>query len=817
MLCRATGRTKEFPVVAGFTCSEASSSSASATYASTPVYSNDQIAYQLTNGFWGGSDRSFNVGVGGSISVNITALTSAGQNLALQALELWTDTTGLSFSFTSGSAQITFDDSDAWSAWNWSSTGDGTIYSSNVNVGSSWIGYYGTGINTYSLQTYVHEVGHALGLGHAGNYNGSATYGVDNHYANDSWQASVMSYFSQSENTYINASYVYAVTPMVADIIAIRNLYGTTGNTRTGNTTYGDGANSGDIMQTISSMNSYISYTIVDDGGTDTLNFSSYSGSQRIDLRAETASNVRGYTGNLIISRGTEIENALGGAGNDHIVGNGADNELHGNNGNDTLLGRGGKDRLFGGHGHDTLRGGDGNDILYGGTGKDLLDGSGGRDWAYYINSNSGVRVDLSGKNAGDGGDAEGDTLRDVERVLGSDHNDRLFGSNADNQLRGADGKDRLYGFAGNDILRGEDGKDILRGDAGADVLDGGASFDWAYYDNSNTSVRIDLSDGKSETGGHAQGDTLISIERLLGSRYSDRLYGDNVDNELLGGKGNDILRGGGGADKLDGGSGNDWAYYSTSSAGIHVNISNGGVESGGDAEGDILIGIERILGSNYNDKILGNDANNEIRGGSGNDQLYGLNGNDTLRGEAGADRLRGDAGSDKLDGGAGTDWAYYDISNAGVQVNLGDSKSETGGHAQGDTLINIENLAGSDHNDRLFGTSGNNEIHGRAGKDRLYGGKGQDTLLGGDGKDLLRGDAGADVLDGGSDYDWAYYDNSDAAVQIDLSDVNTETGGHAQGDRLISVERLLGSKFNDTLVGDGGKTNFWEWREMIL
>jgi serralysin len=116
--------------------------------ASTPVYSNDQIAYQLTNGFWGGSVRSFNVGIGGTISVNITGLTSAAQTLARQALELWSDATGLRFNFTSGGAQIEFDDTDAWSAYSWSSGSGSTISYSYVNVGSSWTSYYGTGLNT---------------------------------------------------------------------------------------------------------------------------------------------------------------------------------------------------------------------------------------------------------------------------------------------------------------------------------------------------------------------------------------------------------------------------------------------------------------------------------------------------------------------------------------------------------------------------------------------------------------------------------------------------------------------------------------------
>ena len=137
-----------------------------------------------------------------------------------------------------------------------------------------WLNAYGTEINSYSFQTYIHEIGHALGLRHGGNYNGSATYGVHNHYLNDSWQATVMSYFSQTENTYINASYAYVITPMVADIIAVQDLYGTPTNIRTGATVYGNNSNAGGYLETFFDSNQTAAMTVYDNGGTDLFDFS---------------------------------------------------------------------------------------------------------------------------------------------------------------------------------------------------------------------------------------------------------------------------------------------------------------------------------------------------------------------------------------------------------------------------------------------------------------------------------------------------------------------------------------------------------------
>lgn len=328
---------------------------------SLPVYTNDQIANQLTNGYWafnGQNRRAFNVSPGGTLTVNVTQLTAAGQNLARQALALWTDVTGIAFSEVTTGGSIRFDDNQS-GAYATSTVSGNTITRSNVNVGLDWLNNYGTGLNSYSFQTYVHEIGHAIGLGHAGNYNGSANYPDDAQYANDGWPATVMSYFTQTENTYFSGqgfTQQFVVTPMAADGVAVNALYGTPTTTRTGNTVYGFNNTSGRAIYD-ASANPSVSYTIFDNGGVDTLDYSGFSATQRIDLTPEAFSNVGGRVGNVVIARGVTIENAIGGSGSDTIVGNAAANNLQGGGGGDTLIGGGGGDTLTGGSGNDVFRG----------------------------------------------------------------------------------------------------------------------------------------------------------------------------------------------------------------------------------------------------------------------------------------------------------------------------------------------------------------------------------------------------------------------------------------------------------------------------
>jgi Ca2+-binding RTX toxin-like protein len=542
--------------------------------------------------------------------------------------------------------------------------------------------------------------------------------------------------------------------------------------------------------------------TLTGGGGIDTADYAQSAEGVTVDL-TDNSNNAGGDAAGDVLAG---VENLIGSAFADNLLGDGNINVLVGGAGNDYLKALAGNDTLRGGDGNDTLLGGTGGDLIDGGAGWDIASYV-GSSIAVTID----LSLTTVQSSAGDGA---GDRLVGIEAVIGSSFKDHLTGNALDNAFEGGAGADVIEGGMGKDtasywssaagvtvnlalltaqisagdasgdvlsgiedligsskadFLTGDIGNNVIEGSGGADKINGGDGSDFASYYNATVGVAVDLANlGAQVSAGDASGDVLANIENLLGSDYADTLSGDAKANQLIGwlgddilfgaagndilqgGDGNDVLRGGAGADTLDGDDGIDTASYAGSTAGVAVDLTKDVQVSIGDASGDMLFGIENLIGSGFNDKLTGDINDNVLEGG---------------------------VGADILNGGSGHDTASYASSTAAVTVDLGDSTKISGGHAAGDVLLNIENLTGSIHADKLTGDSDNNVINGGLGADTLDGAGGTDTV--------------------------SYADST--AVTVDLSDSTNNSGGDAAGDLLFNFENVIGSVFDDTLNGSGG------------
>ncbi|MFK7875206.1 MAG: calcium-binding protein, partial [Paracoccaceae bacterium] len=449
----------------------------------------------------------------------------------------------------------------------------------------------------------------------------------------------------------------------------------------------------------------------------------------------------------LTVSASVNLDAELSGdAGNDVLVGGG---------GNDILSGDEGNDQLDGDLGNDTLEGGIGNDVLRGGAGADSIDGGDDFDQVDFSQSSEGIFLIESASTAGlmlgQGGEAEGDRVRNVEHFIGSNFDDTFYGNTTVGNV--------FEGGLGNDVLIGGNEGDLFIGGLGADIMRGNRSGepdtpgDGASYVFSDGGVIIDLPLGVG-WGGEAQGDRFYGIENFQLSRNADRFLGDDVANLVDGYDGDDILEGGGGRDTIGAGVGNDTVFavgdgdnldgggflnyrpdmdllsYEKASAGVNVDLHDGdgrirGASGPGDdiafsqyiqfnaeAENEILSrsrsddvrisSFENLTGSVFDDVLRGDDRGNTIRGGAGDD---------TISGQAGDDLLVGGLGADEIFGNEGTDTADYRLSNALVFADLRDGAVGVGGHATGDTYTGVENLIGSQFADSLVGNDLNNRL----------------------------------------------------------------------------------------------------------
>lgn len=341
------------------------------------------LTWAARNSFAASTDASGTAAPFSQLSAAQTAAVATG-------LQLFAEVAGLTFTQvnpggTSDAATMLFS--------NYFSTTDGagayaqfpgstasTAAAGDVRLNTNSISTTDLPQGNYSFFALIHEIGHALGLSHPGDYNAapgqSIVYDTDAQFLSDSRQYTVMSYF---EETNTGAGFAgYAETLMLYDITALQQLYGANMATRSGDTVYGFNATAGGVYDFTDNPDPAL--CIWDGGGADTLDLSGFGDTQVISLLEGSFSDIGGYSGNVSIAYGAVIENAIGGSGRDRIIGTETANALSGGGGKDSLLGDRGGDTLSGGGGRDILKGGGGQDILNGNGGNDRLFGQGGAD-----------------------------------------------------------------------------------------------------------------------------------------------------------------------------------------------------------------------------------------------------------------------------------------------------------------------------------------------------------------------------------------------------------------------------------------------------
>jgi serralysin len=732
------------------------------------------------------------------------AFTAAEMQAVRDALTVYSQILNVTFREVTGASTFTFGAENLNAGWAgfMQAPGEPNAGYCGLDTGNT---AGGAGPGTGFFQTVMHEIGHGLGLAHPHD-NG----GTSDTYSGVTASTGSFGDFSQNQGIYTMMSYNNGwqtapggamgieIAPMAFDIAVLQQKYGANWNYNTGNDTYTINDSGGGQLRCIwdANGNDTIAYNgnrdcridlnaaslaygndgggAVSIAGTTTLN----SNGHPISL-SDAANNSNGFT----IANGCWIENATGGTRDDILIGH---------LGANTLNGRGGNDALYGNDGNDTLIGGAGT--------ADYLDGGNGYDTASYETSAQGVAADLGlGKILY--GDAQGDTLVSIENLRGSAFDDDLRGGTGSNTLSGGDGNDSLYASGGDsDWLFGEGGDDYanavyntyFNGGTGYDTIDFSATAD--------NFLTFDLISGTRS--GTATGINVADVEQYNGETGNDImadndqghvLVGFGGDDQLYGRGGGDTLIGGVGADYLDGGDGFDKVDYSSSSAGVAVDLALNKVLYG-DAQGDTIVSIEDVTGSAFDDDLRGNDVSNVLRGGGGNDNISGSAGFDYIFGDAGDDTITAGVGADleSVEGGAGYDTVY--LTGTGVYLNLPTMNSPSffsGGFSS------IE---------RFIGTAGGDVMNGD-GTDN--------TFLGGAGVDSLSGGEGADVLDGGADTDYIYGNGgSDTVVWTAATgalNVTLDAGGNASAigvagidtDYIYGIENILGGSAGDRLTGN--------------
>lgn len=727
----------------------------------------------------------------------------------------------------------------------------GRITNADILIDSTQLSSLSKG--KYGFELLLHEIGHALGLFTALPLD--HPHELDPSYKRDH---TIMSYEEGIVGNVVNAS-----TPMMYDIAALQYLYGAKSDATSGANTY-----------KITGENK--ASTIWDKGGDDTIDASSLKVGQdvKIDLtggvdksgnvlfsvvgtRTGTTTsftNIKetlaiGYQGNPASTKAVLIENAIGGAGHDVLLGNDAANTLDGRSGNDII------------------RGGKGNDTIIGGTGKDTIDGGENTDTLTYKSLTHGIYIDvdantvstLKGMNKGD----LKDTITNVEIIEGTSFADVLVATGKSATLIGGVGNDRYVISGDKDspvTINDSDGigrilhnlplntyNSFSDGHPDLGAYEGGIFSVSAGQNNAYFTAGIDKVNNKAvftyiiphDTSNHG---VFLIIDNFHSSNIISEVFSFNADSsEILfnyvpvvapgedtakGGSGNDTLNSYDNYSHATGGAGADvFALPATRTTNLTItdfnkaagdliditgldaavtNLKSLAIVSDGKGGARLTIpesgfsvtlnGVSHtaINASYFISNTLEYGAGSGIAGSNDTtkpDTIYGTSGNDTVWANAGNDKAYGQTGRDILYGGDGNDslWGGY-----GHDSLYGDAGNDS--------------LLGEGGDDALYGGMGNDELSGGLGNDKAYGGDGNDTIFGDKGSDTLYGDNGHDVVYGGQDADILY--GGVGLDQLYGGDGNDTLLGDADNDNLYGEQgddKLYGGTGNDTLSGGLG------------